>query len=73
MTLKYTVYDTQKREYLERVETPDQDKDHLVTYWTRDQRKAARFPGRKSAEAVVRMLGSYSEFVVKNAKGEIIA
>ena len=73
MTLKYTVYDTEKREYLRRVETPDGDRARIVTYWARDPAEAARFPGRKSAEAVVRMLGSYSQFVVKNAKGEIIA
>ena len=72
-TPRYTVYDTEKREYLQRVETPDGDQARIVTYWTRDPAEAARFPGVKSAAAVVRMLGSYSQFAVKNAKGEIIA
>ena len=71
--LRYTVYDTARREYLARMESPTEDRDAIVTTWTRDADKAARFPGVKSAAAVVRALGSYSQFVVKNAKGEIIA
>ena len=70
---RYTVYDTDRRQYLMRVTTPTGDRAALVTEWTRDPEKAARFQGVKSASAVVRMLGNYSQFVVKNAKGEVIA
>lgn len=71
--LRYTVYDTEKREYLVQITAPTGSTDAVVTEWTKHPEKAARFPGVKSASAVVRMLGSYSQFVVKNAKGEIIA
>ena len=70
---RYTVYDTEKREYLQRITAPTGDHAAVVTEWTKDPEKAARFPGVKSASAVVRMLGCYSQFVVKNAKGEVIA
>lgn len=73
MTLKYTVYDTERRRYLQRVTAPTGDRNTaIVTEWTRDPAEAARFPGVKSAESVVRLLGSYSNIVIKNARGEII-
>ena len=70
---RYTVYDTTRREYLVRVERPIDDANQIVTEWTRDAGAAARFPGVKSAAAVVRLLGCYNNFVVKNQKGEIVA
>ena len=70
--LRYTVYDTMRREYLERITAPTGDNRAVVTEWTKDPERAAKFPGVKSAAAVVRVLGSYSQFVVKNAKGEVI-
>lgn len=72
MSYRYTVYDTSRRMYLRRIERPTGSPDAIVTDWTRDPTEAARFPGVRTAMAVVRMLGSYSEFVVKNARGEII-
>ena len=44
----------------------------MVTEWTKDPEQAARFQGAKTAAVVVRLLGNYSNFVVKNAKGEVI-
>ena len=70
---RYTVYDTTRREYLMRITHPTGEAAQMVTEWTKDPEKAARFQGVKAASAVVRMLGNYSEFVVKNAKGEVIA
>lgn len=72
MTLRYTVYDTHRRQWLRRIERPTGENHRIVTDWTRDAAEAARFPGARTAAAVVRMLGGYPEFVVKNAKGEII-
>ena len=69
---RYTVFDTERRVYLERISAPTGDSRAVVTDWTKRPDKAARFPGVKSAAAVVRMLGSYNQFVIKNAKGEVI-
>lgn len=71
--MRYTVYDTARREYLKRAEQPLGSDSELVTDWTRRAENAMRFPGIKSAEAMVAKLGRYSEFVVKNERGEIIA
>lgn len=73
MKMRYTVYDTERREYLRVILRPTDDPGNIVTKWTKSEEDAAHFPGIKSAEAVVRVLGSYSQFVVKNAKGEIVA
>ena len=70
--MKYTVYNTVLRKYLERATQPLGCESELVTEWTRHRERAQGFPGKKSAETMVRRLGSYSEFVVKNGKGEII-
>lgn len=70
---RYTVYDTERREYLEQITNPTGEAGAIVTEWTKKTDRAAKFPGVKSASAVVRLLGSYSQFVVKNAKGDIIA
>lgn len=72
MSYRYTVYDTSRRMYLRRIERPTGSPDAIVTDWTRDVAEAAKFPGVKTAAAVVRMLGCYSDFVIKNARGEII-
>ena len=71
--MRYTVYNTAMRRYLARATMPLGDQSEMVTEWTKHQERAQKFPGKKSAEAMVRKLGSYSEFVVKNARGEIIA
>ena len=71
--MKYTVYNTEIRKYLKRAIQPLGCESELVTEWTRRVENAQGFPGKKSAEAMVRRLGSYSELVVKNGKGEIIA
>lgn len=55
------------------VTAEDAGREVLVTEWTRRVENAQDFPGKKSAEAMVRKLGGYSELVVKNGKGEIIA
>lgn len=71
--MKYTVYNTEIHKYLRRATLPLGCENEIVTEWTSRVEKAQGFPGKKSAEAMVRKLGSFSEFVVKNAKGEIIA
>lgn len=70
---KYTVYNTEIHRYLKQATQPLGCESELVTEWTRRVELAQGFPGKKSAEAMVRRLGSFSEFVVKNARGEIIA
>lgn len=71
--MKYTVYNTELRRYLKRVTQPLGCASEVVTEWTRRVEMAQGFPGKKSAEAMVRRLGGYSELVVKNSRGEIIA
>ena len=71
--MKYTVYDTGRRKYLASATDPLGSGKELVTEWTRKAERAQKFPGKKSAEAMVRKLGSFSEFVVKNSRGELIA
>lgn len=71
--LRYTVCDTARKVYLARMTLPLGDEGASVTEWTKRPEKAQTYRGKKSAEAMVRKLGSYSEFVVKNGKGEIIA
>ena len=70
--LRYAIYDTWHKAWL-RQATPSDDGRHiLATAWTFHPDEALRFPGIKSAMGMVRKLGSYSEFVVKNEKGEIV-
>lgn len=69
---RYTVYDTDRREYLKRAERPLDRDSELVTDWTRRAENAQRFPGVKSAARMVALLGRYSQFVVKNQRGEIV-
>ena len=69
---RYTVYDTSRREYLRCVELSTGDERGMVTHWTKLPEAAMRFPGVKTAAKMVVRLGSYSEFVVKNEKGEIV-
>lgn len=72
-TPRYTVYDTEAGKYLQRATELPGWPGVLATEWTRHRAKAQRFPGVKSARRMVDKLGNYSEFVVKNGKGEIIA
>ena len=71
--MKYTVYNTEIHRYLERATQPLGCESELVTVWTRRVELAQGFPGKKSAEAMVRRLGSFSELVVKNGQGGIVA
>ena len=70
--MRYTVYDTEAHKYLERATQVMGTDEHLHTEWTRRADRAQRFPGRKSAEAMVRKLGGYSQIVIKNSRGEIV-
>lgn len=70
---RYTVYNTSLRKYLETSVMPGGDPSATVTTWTSHPERALKFSGAKGARAMVARLGGYSEFVVKNAKGEIIA
>ena len=72
MRLRYTVYNTALRRYLESASMPDGDPRAIVTKWTGHPERALRFPGVKSALGMVARLGNYSEFVVKNERGEIV-
>ena len=71
--LRYTVYDTNARRYLKYAEQPMGTDSELVTDWTRRAENAMRFPGVKSAAAMVAKLGRYNNFVVKNEKGDVVA
>ena len=70
--MKYTVYNTEMHRYLKSAAQPLGCESELVTEWTSRAERAQGFPGKKSAEAMVRRLGSFSELVVKNGKGEIV-
>ena len=70
---RYTVYDTARHEYLQRVELPTEDRMGMVTHWTRLPGEALKYQGVKGAQHMLNLLGNYSEFVVKNEKGEIVA
>ena len=69
---RYTVYDTARHEYLRCVSMPTGDERGIVTHWTRYIENAMKFPGIKTAQKMVNRLGSYSEFVIKNERGEIV-
>ncbi len=71
--LRYTVYDTARHVWLREAIMPTGVGSAMVTTWTQRPERAQRFPGIKSAMAMVRKLGSYSQFVVKNEKGDIVA
>lgn len=70
--LRYGVYDTEQRVWLARAELPAGDDGAMVTEWTKRAEKALRFPGIKSADAMLEKLGRFSEFVIVNGKGEIV-
>ena len=72
MSKGYTVYDTDRREYLEIMNLPLGDPRQMATKWTRRREEAYRFQSRRAALEIVNRLGNYSEFVVKNEKGEIV-
>ena len=70
--LRYTIYDTWQKKYLERAEQPPWNERQLATQWTRHPERAQRFPGIKSADAMLEKLGRYSEFIIINGRGEIV-
>ena len=70
--LRYTIYDTAAKKYLERAEQPLGNERQLATQWTRHPERAQRFPGIKSADAMLEKLGRYSEFIIINGRGEIV-
>lgn len=72
MSKRYFVYDTARREYLEVMNLPLGDPREIVTKWTRRRDEAYRFQSRKGAEKILNRLGNYSEFVIKNERGEIV-
>ena len=69
---RYTVYNTESREWLEMVLKPTGDDRALVTMYTRDITRAMKFQGFKHARAMVAKLGDYGYLVVKNERGEIV-
>ena len=69
---RYTVYDTARHEYLQSVELPNEDRMCLVTHWTKNADEALKYQGVKGAQLMLNLLGSYSEFVIKNERGEIV-
>lgn len=71
--LRYTVYDTEARKYLKSAEQPLGSGSEIVTDWTRREENAMRFPGVKSAFAMVLKLGGTAQLVVKNERGQIVA
>lgn len=70
--LRYAIYDTWRHRYLEQVAQPLGSAEQLHTQWTKRAEKAQRFPGIKSADAMLEKLGRFSEFVIVNGKGEIV-
>ena len=71
--LRYGIYDTARHMWLQQAILPTGDGSAMVTEWTQRPEKALRFPGVKSAEAMLEKLGRFSEFVIINGKGEIVA
>ena len=69
---RYTVYDTARHEYLQSVELPNEDRMCLVTHWTKNVDEALKYQGVKGAMCALNLLGNYSEFVIKNERGEIV-
>ena len=70
--LRYTVYDTARHVWLREAIMPTGDRSAMVTTWTQRPERAQRFPGIKSADAMLEKLGRFSEFVIVNGKGEIV-
>lgn len=69
---RYAVYDTETNEYLQEVLLPFGSTRVRVTRWTRHPKEAQRFPGIKSAQAMVDALGNDSNIVILNGKGVIV-
>ena len=69
---KYTVYNTESREWLEMVLRPIPEDRCMVTRYTRDITRAMRFPGKKGAMQMIYKLGGYGFLVVKNERGEVV-
>lgn len=70
-TPRYAVYDTETNEYLQEVLLPLGSTRVRVTRWTRHLKKAQRFPGIKSAQAMVDALGN-DNIVILNREGVIV-
>ena len=67
---RYAVYDTETGKYLRVAMLLGP---HLrVTKWTRHPKEAQRFPGIKSAQAMVDALGNDSNIVILNGRGVIV-
>lgn len=74
MKLRYRVYDTYRREYLERLLLMRGDDGGYAVVGmkgTKDPAAAMMFPGVKSARQTIGRLGGGAEFVVINQKGDI--
>ena len=70
--LRYAIYDTWHKAWLRRMDVPVDGIGAAVTTWTRRPEEAQRFPGIKSADAMLGKLGRFSEFVIVNGKGDIV-
>lgn len=69
---RYTVYDTDRHEYLRCMTLPAGDERGIVTHWTREVENAMKFPGVKSAQRMLNSLGNYSQFIIKNERGDVV-
>jgi hypothetical protein len=58
--LRYGIYDTARHVWLRQAILPTGDGSAMVTEWTQRPEKALRFPGVKSAEAMLEKLGGVS-------------
>ena len=75
MKLRYAVYDTWRGEYLRELLLMRTDTGGSEVVGMEGTRRAAegmRFPGVKSARQVIGKLGGGAEYVVINAKGDIV-
>lgn len=75
MKLRYAIYDTYRGEYLRELllmRTDTGGHQVIGMEGTRRVAEAMRFPGVKSARQTIGKLGGGAEYVVINAKGDIV-
>ena len=71
--MRYAIYDTWQRKYLEQATQVIGSSKQLHTKWTLRRSEAQMFPGIKSADAMLEKLGRDSTLVIINGQGEIVA
>lgn len=66
---RYAIFDTDSNQYLMRVEMLTVDGKVTYTLWTKNPAEAQRFPGIKSAFALMMRIGTRTNLIIRNGRG----